>query len=197
MHKPNRLIIFVKNPELGKVKTRLAQTIGNEQALDIYLQLLANTQTISSKVAANRAVYYTDFIATNDLWPENQFRKYVQTGHDLGERMKNAFATAFAEGFQKVVIIGSDCPQLTTVHIQQAFSQLTKYEVVIGPAVDGGYYLLGMSKLIPELFANKVWSSAEVLAQTIADIERLKLSYSCLETLRDIDTAEDLTILNI
>ena len=197
MHKPNRLIIFVKNPELGKVKTRLAQTIGNEQALDIYLRLLDHTKNISAKVAANRAVYYTDFIDTNDLWPENQFRKYLQTGNDLGERMKNAFANAFTEGFEKIVIIGSDCPQLTSAHIEEAFDLLHKHDIIIGPAVDGGYYLLGMSQLILELFTNKVWSSPQVLQQTLADIERLNLSHYLLETLRDIDTEEDLNILNI
>jgi rSAM/selenodomain-associated transferase 1 len=197
MDEPNRLIIFVKNPELGKVKTRLAQTIGNEQALHIYLRLLDHTQTISSKVAANRAVYYTDFIDTNDLWPEAQFQKYLQTGNNLGERMKNAFATAFAEGFKKVVIIGSDCPQLNQAHIAEAFDLLSAHEVVIGPAVDGGYYLLGMKRLIPELFTNKIWSTPKVLSQTIADFERLHLSYYRMETLRDIDTAEDLNILDI
>jgi rSAM/selenodomain-associated transferase 1 len=197
MPEQNRLIIFVKNPELAKVKTRLAQTIGNEKALSVYLRLLHHTQEISSQVTANRAVYYTDFIDTNDIWPQSQFRKYLQTGDDLGERMKNAFATAFAEGFEKVVIIGSDCPQLTPAHIQKAFDHLNEYEIVVGPAVDGGYYLLGMKKLAPELFTNKVWSSDHVLTQTIADIKRLQLSYYLLEKLRDVDTEEDLNILSI
>lgn len=197
MNKPNRLIIFVKNPELGKVKTRLSQTIGNEQALHIYISLLHHTKTISLEVAANRAVYYTDFIDTNDLWPENRFRKYLQTGDDLGGRMKSAFAAAFAEDFERVVIIGSDCPQLASTHVEQAFDLLNNYDVVIGPAVDGGYYLLGMKQLIPELFIHKAWSSDQVLLQTIADIQHLHLSYYLLETLRDIDTEEDLKIVNI
>jgi len=197
MDEQNRLLIFVKNPQLGKVKTRLAQTVGNEQALAIYLQLLYHTQSISSQLMVNRAVYYSSFIDRADIWPETQFKKYEQTGTDLGERMKNAFATAFAEGFEKVVIIGSDCPQLTSTHIQQAFDMLSTRDAVIGPAEDGGYYLLGMNRLLPELFVNKAWSSAEVLPQTIADFERLQLSYYCLETLQDVDTEEDLKILNI
>jgi rSAM/selenodomain-associated transferase 1 len=121
----------------------------------------------------------------------------VQTGDDLGERMKNAFATAFVEGFEKVVIIGSDCPQLTSMHIQEAFDLLSNYDIIIGPAVDGGYYLLGMKRLISEVFINKIWSSDQVFMQTMADIEHLHLSYYLLETLRDIDTEEDLNILNI
>jgi uncharacterized protein len=197
MHEQNRLIIFVKNPELGKVKTRLAKTIGDEKALQIYLRLLEHTRKISSKVAVNQAVYYTDFIDSNDIWSESQFRKYLQTGYDLGERMQNAFATAFDEGFEKVVIIGSDCPQLNQAHIQQAFDELLTHDVVIGPAVDGGYYLLGMSQLIPELFTNKLWSSDQVLRQTLADLNRLEYSYYLLDELRDIDTAEDLKIVNI
>lgn len=197
MDKQNRLIIFVKNPQPGKVKTRLAKTVGNEQALAVYLQLLTYTSIISMEVSVNRAVYYTDYVDTNDMWPEARFEKYLQTGEDLGQRMKSAFATAFADGFEKVVIIGSDCPQLTSAHIRQAFDLLTAYTTAIGPAVDGGYYLLGMNRLVPELFLNKMWSSPQVLQQTIADLERLQLSYSLLETLRDIDTEEDLKILNI
>ncbi|QHT67598.1 glycosyltransferase [Rhodocytophaga rosea] len=197
MHEQNRLIIFVKNPQLGKVKTRLAQTIGNQQALEIYLRLLDHTKDISSQVAANRAVYYTDFIDSNDIWPEDQFQKYLQTGDDLGERMKNAFAAAFAEGFEKVVIIGSDCPQLTSAHIEEAFDLLNAFGAVIGPAVDGGYYLLGMSEFIPELFINKAWSSDQVLRQTLADLNRLEYSFYLLDELRDIDTEEDLKIVNI
>lgn len=197
MYTRRLLLIFVKNAVLGKVKTRLAQAIGDEKALATYHQLLAHTLAVSKKVSCDRAVFYSDFIETDDMWPNSLFTKYLQLGHDLGERMQQAFTLAFANRYSQVVIIGSDCPQLTTLHINQAFGMLNSYEAVIGPSIDGGYYLLGLTHLLPGLFTNKLWSSASVFTDTIADFKNLKLNFGQLEILRDLDTEEDLKILNL
>lgn len=191
------LIIFVKNPVLGKVKTRLAQTIGNSKALDIYLQLLEHTSNVTSEISYDKVVYYSDYIDLSDIWPEKFYQKYLQQGSDLGERMQYAFAEAFAHSYTHVIIIGSDCPQLTSTHIYNAFDLLHTHSAVIGPAMDGGYYLLGMNQLIPDLFRDKLWSSDKVFSSTIADFTRLGLSFGQLEMLRDVDTAEDLQILKL
>ncbi|PCH64872.1 MAG: glycosyltransferase [Bacteroidetes bacterium] len=186
------LMIFVKNPELGKVKTRLASTIGDGKALEIYKTLLAHTCTIANFIVFDKAVFYLENIAHNDLWHNEKFQKYLQNGEDLGERMLNAFTFAFAVGYKRVVIIGSDCIQLTPKIINEAFEMINTNDVVIGPAKDGGYYLLGMNKLYLELFHNKIWSSENVLLDTLIDLKKMNVSYKLLETLSDVDREEDL-----
>ncbi len=189
------LIIFVKNPLPGKVKTRLAKTVGEHKALEIYLQLLKYTVHITSDAACDKAVFYSDFIEENDCWPGGKYKKQVQQGIDLGGRMLQAFTWAFQQRYGQVVIIGSDCPQLSTSIIQESFEQLQAHDVVIGPAADGGYYLLGMKKLLPDLFSNKTWSSASVLTDTITDLQRLGVSFKQLPTLHDVDEEKDLYLL--
>ena len=199
MNSDNILMVFVKNPELGKVKTRLASTIGEEKALEVYKALLAHTCTIVNPIGPtcrtdkfDKAVFYSDSITHNDLWNDERFQKYLQEGEDLGEKMLNAFALAFNRGYDKVVVIGSDCPQLTAEIIGKSFESLNFNEVVIGPAKDGGYYLLGMNKLYKELFQNKKWSSENVLLDTLIDLKKTNISYTLLETLSDVDREEDL-----
>ena len=185
------IIIFVRNPELGKVKTRLAKEIGEEQALQVYTELLQHTHAITSQVDCDRFVFYTDAINKNDLWNVG-FEKRLQEGETLGDRMLLAFFDLFQQGYSKVIIIGSDCPELTSFIIEDAFDKLYTSDVVIGPSTDGGYYLLGLTKLVPPLFTNKQWSTDTVLADTINDIDHLRKSYSLLTELSDIDTADDL-----
>lgn len=190
------LIIFVKNPEKGKVKTRLAKDIGDDQALHVYHRLLQYTKSISKPLNSEKLVYYSDFIDNNDLWDNMTFEKHLQNGADLGERMQNAFAEAFARGQQRVLIIGSDCVELETYMIKEAFAVLESNDVVIGPAKDGGYYLLGMRKFYPTLFENKPWSSEDLLMDTIIDLKKLNAPYYLLKTLSDIDHAEDLALMS-
>jgi rSAM/selenodomain-associated transferase 1 len=190
------LLIFVKNPQPGKVKTRLARTIGDARALEVYRQLLKHTVQITREVQADKAVFYTEFIEDQDIWPDDLYQKYLQQGDDLGQRMQQAFSQAFGQGYDQVAIIGSDCPQLTTAIIQEAFTALQTNQVVIGPAADGGYYLLGMRTLIPELFAGKKWSSPSVLPDTLTDLQRLQLLYYKLPILHDVDQEEDLYLLD-
>ena len=186
------LIIFYRNPELGKVKTRLAKTLGDEKALAIYLKLSSYTRQTTEGLALDKQVYYSEFADTEDHWSNSLYQKKVQQGIDLGDRMNNAFASAFTSGYKSVCIIGTDCIELTSAMITNAYEQLLTHDAVIGPAVDGGYYLLGMKKLHSEVFINKSWSHPSVCADTIFDFKNLKLSYSTLEKLSDIDEESDL-----
>ncbi|MEX0844241.1 MAG: TIGR04282 family arsenosugar biosynthesis glycosyltransferase [Balneolaceae bacterium] len=187
----NKLIIFVKNEEAGKVKTRLAKSVGNEKALKIYQKLLAYTAHITKSVHAQKEVWYSRFIPKNDIWSKGEFGKKIQEGEDLGQRMLNAFRDSFEEGFEHVVIIGSDCEELTQEIITDAFQKLETSDFIIGPAKDGGYYLLGMNSFHTEVFTGINWSTSSVLQQTISIIEEKKAGYILLKELNDIDTLED------
>ncbi|MDA9120507.1 TIGR04282 family arsenosugar biosynthesis glycosyltransferase [Flavobacteriales bacterium] len=194
MQHNRHLIIFVKNPVLGKAKTRLAASIGKEKALEVYLQLLDLTRKAAANVDCIRHVFYSDEIAS-DAWDEDKFNKHVQEGGSLGERMKNAFNRAFALGADEVIIIGSDCPKLITQIIEDAFNLLDENDACIGPAKDGGYYLLGMKKPLPFLFDGKEWSTASVFSDTTSDLTKNHLSYGRLAELSDVDTVDDLYLL--
>ncbi len=185
------LIIFIKNPERGKVKTRLAATLGDDKALEIYKQLLEHTRTICEQVEADRLLYYSNYIERNDAWEGRLFKKFVQTGDDLGARMQTAFEEVFELGYRKVVIIGSDCADLSTDTITAAFQHLEHHDTVIGPSNDGGYYLLGMRQLFTPVFERKQWSTPSVLEDTRVDIENAGLTCYLLPQLTDIDTEED------
>jgi len=186
------LIIFIKNPERGKVKTRLAATLGDDKALEIYKQLLKHTRSICEQVEADRLLFYSNFIDQNDAWEGKYFKKFVQIGSDLGARMQAAFEEAFGRyGYRKVVIIGSDCADLTTDTITAAFQHLERHDMVIGPANDGGYYLLGMRQMFTPVFERKQWSTPSILKETRVDIENAGLTYHLLPQLTDIDTEED------
>jgi uncharacterized protein len=186
------LIIFYKNPELGKVKTRLAATIGDAKAYAIYLLLSEHTRSITEKLAMSKALYYSDFIDHNDSWHNEKYQKHLQKGNDLGERMINAFRDGFKNGYQSISIIGTDCLELTPHIVKEGFRKLHTHDIVIGPAHDGGYYLLGMNYLHPALFQNKSWSTASVLIETLHDIKLLGLTHWQLDTLNDIDEEKDL-----
>ncbi|MCI2230210.1 TIGR04282 family arsenosugar biosynthesis glycosyltransferase [Polaribacter sp. MSW13] len=190
MKKNNLLLIFTRNPELGKVKTRLAKTVGNETAFNIYTFLLQKTRDVSLKVNSDKAVYYSVKIRTNDLWDDHIYQKHQQVGTDLGIRMLNAFKNGFDAGYEKVLIIGSDLYDLTSENIENAFHQLDFNDVVIGPAEDGGYYLLGMNHLHEKVFKNKDWGTETVRKDTLEDLKDKKVLL--LEELNDVDVFEDI-----
>jgi hypothetical protein len=192
MNKKNALIIFIKNAEAGKVKTRLARSIGNDKALQVYQEMLEHTFQITQSLPCGKYVYYSERIETADRWLNNGYYQRLQLGADLGERMLNAFTELSESRYEKVVIIGSDCFELTAELIKTAFDQLEQYDAVIGPALDGGYYLLGLKKFYPDVFFNKLWSTGEVLQQTLSDLKKLTLKYVLLPTLRDVDDVADL-----
>lgn len=187
----NVLLIFIKNPRLGAVKTRLARTLGDSEALRIYLILLHKTRVAALGTAVERWLFYSDAVAAGDEWPESGFRKFVQSGDDLGSRMEDAFRRAFAAGAGRVVIIGSDCPALSAAVLGEAFRQLDSFDFVLGPASDGGYYLLGMRRLETTVFQEIAWSTASVREQTVAAMEGLGKTCFLLPELSDVDTEED------
>jgi len=184
------LLIFTRNPELGKVKTRLAATIGDNATLDIYKFLLSHTREITKNLTVAKHVYYTESIWENDLWDPALYSKRLQQGGDLGERMKHAFEAGFAEGFENIIIIGSDMYDLNSIEIEDAFQRLKNTDFVIGPAIDGGYYLLGMKQLKPELFSGKDWGKDTVLKSTMDDLKGEKIKI--LTEKNDVDYFEDM-----
>lgn len=185
------LIIFMKNPQPGKVKTRLAKTIGEGEAFEVYLKLLDHTRNVASDIPVDTHVFYSDFIDDDDEWSDVQYFKHLQRGRDLGERMHHAFAKIFDRGYRKVVIIGSDCFELRAKHIIRAFDIINRFEAVIGPARDGGYYLLGLRRLVSSVFNNKNWSTDSVFEETIKDFQEENIIWQELPVLRDVDTLKD------
>lgn len=187
-----KLILFVKNPVRGNVKTRLAASAGDEKALEIYRKLLDVTAGAALKTDAEKLVCYSQHIDREDWFDEAFFDKSLQSGKDLGMRMLNAFKKQFEEGYKEIVLIGSDCPDISPDILNQAFIALGKTDCVIGPSSDGGYYLIGLRRLIPRIFEQMTWSVNSVLEETIRRLNSLDVSYHLLPELNDIDTLEDL-----
>ena len=211
------LIVFVKNADPGRVKTRLAADLGEQETLNVYLRLVAHTMEQAMGVRAVVDIAETDIAEIDifvyfsrhvpEVWPDPTrdgfpvsesgmeiFRGAslrVQKGDDLGQRMKQAFREVFSGGYGRAAIIGSDCPELDASHLEQAFSALATHDTVAGPASDGGYYLLGMRTLHPEVFDDKAWSTDTVLRRTIQDFQRAGLRTYLLPQLRDMDDLDD------
>ncbi|MEO0734949.1 MAG: TIGR04282 family arsenosugar biosynthesis glycosyltransferase [Bacteroidota bacterium] len=187
------LLLMVKNPIPGKTKTRLAADVGNEMALKMYHHLLEWTreQALGLEEDVTRYLFYSNEVTKNDGWPAAKFVKALQHQGDLGERMQTAFVTAFAAGHERAIIIGSDCPGITTEYLREAFAALEDHDLVIGPALDGGYTLLGMRKLHSELFTEMEWSTDQVLPTTLARAAAANLRVAKLAPLSDVDYLED------
>ena len=190
----NALIVFVKNPKLGAVKTRLAATIGDEKALSVYKQLIALTEKATDSQAFDTIVFYSDFV-DEAIFPSAKHR-LVQIQGDLGLKIKAAFADTFALGYEKVCIIGTDCAMLKTDILKSAFQYLESKDTVLGPTFDGGYYLIGMKNFYPALFDNIEWSTSKVAEETQKAITKAGLSNDLLPQLHDVDFEEDLVTAN-
>jgi rSAM/selenodomain-associated transferase 1 len=193
--KKNTLIVFLKYPEAGKVKTRLAKDVGDQRAAEIYSQM---SKTIIENVLDVSG--YRTIIFYNPPEKENEIRDWLgnkqcpitpQAGETLGDKIVDAFAQVFSSGADKAVIIGTDCIDVSSETITQAINSLEEVDVVLGPAMDGGYYLLGLNNHIPEIFQEIEWSTDRVLNQTLERIKDKKLSFELLKTLKDIDTLDD------
>jgi len=184
------LIIFTRNPELGKVKTRLATTIGDAAALEVYHKLLEHTVDITQTLKVDKFIFYSEQIQENDHWDTTIYYKELQKGTNLGERMHHAFELLFKKGYRQIIIVGSDIFELTTKNIQEAFTGLDTANFVVGPALDGGYYLLGMNTLNKSLFEHKKWGTSTVLKATLKNLAHEKVAL--LATKNDIDTYDDL-----
>ncbi|MDZ7758466.1 TIGR04282 family arsenosugar biosynthesis glycosyltransferase [Rhodohalobacter sp.] len=188
----NELIIFVKNPVEGEVKTRLASSVGDEKALEVYQQLLKITARETAGVKADKLVSYSKYVEESDDFEEDIFEKSVQIKGNLGEKMKHAFRSGFDQGYHRIVLIGSDCPKISQSLIDEAFEKLSDADSVIGPSDDGGYYLIGLSRFMPEIFDDIEWSTSSVFSSTVKALDDMKATYHVLKKLNDIDTESDL-----
>jgi uncharacterized protein len=186
------LMIFYRNPRMGMVKTRLAATVGDHKALAVYVALCRHTISVTEILPFDKMVFYADAVENDDMWPDEAYHKAAQSGMDLGERMSNAFRAGFTAGYRSICIIGTDCYELTGAIIQQAFEALHSYDAVIGPAEDGGYYLLGLRQLQSELFIKKQWSTDSVFIETLENFDSAGIRYLTLPLLRDVDVEDDL-----
>jgi len=189
-----RLIIFVKNLIPGSVKTRLAEDIGIIGALDVYKYLVEHTYEETKNVDVDKAVFYSEYIEIEDVFDASGVQEYelfIQKGNGLGERMSDAMDQSF-DSYDKVIIIGSDCVELTKKDIDDALAKLDDFDVVVGPAKDGGFYLLGTNKFYPELFENKEYGHKKVLQDLLDAIDDLDLKLHLMKTKSDIDTLQDL-----
>lgn len=201
MQEKNVLIIFVKNPTLGKVKTRIAKTVGDQRALEIYHELLNHTHEITQNIPIQKHVFYSDFIDNQDIWQNDVYHKIIQEPNpDLGIRMACAFRDVLRLGAEKAAIIGSDCLELNDEILEDTFKKLLKNEAVIGRVKDGGYYLLGFNfrkigercaEVLKAVFYDKQWSHSNVANEAIGAFEKLNLKYDLMPTLTDIDEYED------
>ncbi|GBF82780.1 TIGR04282 family arsenosugar biosynthesis glycosyltransferase [Aphanothece sacrum] len=193
----NNLIIFTRYPEPGKTKTRLIPALGAQGAANLQRQLTEHTVKEAKKLFPNItiSIYYTgQNQQVMQDWLGDNLTYYTQANGDLGNRMKSAFTDSFNLGFSKVIIIGIDCPDLNITILQQAFSCLDNHDLVLGEAADGGYYLIGLKRVIPEVFQNIPWGTSQVLSITKNIAKKINLSTYILPILSDIDRPEDLPI---
>ena len=192
------VIIFVRAPEKGAVKTRLAASLGEIPVLGLYKAFVSDLMQMLDKGEYPLLVsfYPPDAEAKINEWLGSPCHLTPQRGDDLGERMMNAFREAFSQGFQTAVLIGSDTPDLPCSFIDEAFLSLRSHDVVIGPSVDGGYYLIGFrgETFLPSTFEGIPWSTAQVFQKTTEVLSEKKYQIKILPMLRDIDTLNDLQI---
>lgn len=196
-NKFNAVIVFAKYPVKGKVKTRLAETVGEEFATEFYKLCAEHTFSVLKKLQRQSTHVYLYYPAgdSEDLvrtWTNSDFIYRPQRGDDLGEKMLNAFTEVLNDSTGNVVIIGTDLPDISAVLVQEAFSELENHDAVIGPSSDGGYYLLGLKEAETNIFSNIRWSTAEVFEKTIENFKGLELNFRILVELTDIDTEDDL-----
>lgn len=195
----NCLIVFVRYPKANQVKTRLIPALGAEGAASLYQQMaehtLAQVRKLSRLEHLSVQIWFTGgSIAQMKTWLGDDLDYKTQPKGDLGDRLFYAFQTAFNQGHQFVVAIGTDCPSLNASILDQGFQTLKYHRLTLGPATDGGYYLIGMRQLFPEVFNGISWGTSEVFNQTVNTAERLGLEIAYLPTLTDIDTPKDLKI---
>jgi rSAM/selenodomain-associated transferase 1 len=189
---PNKLIIFVKAPRPGLVKTRLASAIGAAEAARAYRHLVEMLLGCLANLA-NVELHYSPDDALREIrpWLRRDWEARPQTSGDLGRRLNSAFSDTFSAGSERVVIIGSDCPYVVPGDIQDAWTALLTHDVVLGPATDGGYWLIGLRQPHPFLFQDMAWSTGAVMQETLKRIQSARLSAHLLHQLSDIDTEAD------
>jgi rSAM/selenodomain-associated transferase 1 len=195
------VVVFLKLPTPGRVKTRLAAGVGDREAVMIYTELVRRTLAALPDEGSSVWLFGEPAARLGEIesWVDSlgifawqaRAKMIPQPGGDLGDRLSMAFERAFAESFEQVLAVGTDCPQLTRAHFQDAWERLNETDAVVGPAVDGGYYLIGLRSPAPELFSEIPWSSPVTLEATLRAAESAGLTVSRLETLRDVDSIDD------
>lgn len=198
-HSSSCLIIMLKYPSPGKVKTRLAIDIGKERSARLYscfvLKLLSTCRRLDKDILL--CCHQDQKIMDYQAWIGEDFKYIAQGKGDLGQKMKTAFYQAFDQGYHRAVLIGSDLPHLPLDYLKTAFDKLEDSACALGPALDGGYYLIGMNRgdFIPEIFRHIPWSTPQVLKHTMDILKMLKIKTFILPVLYDIDTLKDLKTL--
>ncbi len=193
------LIIFSRYPEAGKTKTRMIPALGAEGAAKLQRQMTEHTLKTAKLLKSYRDITIEIHFAGGNKqllteWLGKDIEYIPQTAGDLGKKMRLAFERAFSLGSKRVVTIGTDCPDINQSILEEAFDLLSKQDLLIGSATDGGYYLIGLNRTIPELFADISWGTDRVLNQTKAISTQLNLNTYYLKTLSDVDRPEDLAI---
>lgn len=193
----NAIIVFAKLPVKGKVKTRLAKDTGVSFATSLYKVCVKHTFNVLSEFNTSSVQIFLFYPEGSEIkkireWAGNKFSYYTQKGDNLGDKMYNAFKLIFEKGFKKVIIIGTDLPDINHEIIEEAFSYLETKDCVLGPSNDGGYYLLGFKKKTIDLFSDINWSSDSVLEKTEGKLTQIGATYFLLDEQIDIDTKEDL-----
>ncbi|MEM1252256.1 MAG: TIGR04282 family arsenosugar biosynthesis glycosyltransferase [Cyanobacteria bacterium P01_H01_bin.21] len=192
------LMLFTRYPEAGNTKTRLIPHLGAVRAAELQRWM---TASMAREMAAlhpdiDRQIHFSGGgLLQMQAWLGRQFTYLPQFAGGLGNRLHQAFVGNFRSGMDAVVAIGADCPQLSARHFEQAFKQLKTHDVVLGPAADGGYYLIGLNRPQSKLFEDIPWGTGDVFEQTVAIANSLNLSIATLEQLRDVDRPEDLELL--
>ncbi|MCL1463986.1 TIGR04282 family arsenosugar biosynthesis glycosyltransferase [Argonema galeatum] len=196
----NCLVIFTRYPEAGKVKTRLIPVLGAEGAAVLHRQMtesaIAQVKKLQFSLPLSLEVHFTggDRQLMQQWLGDDIFYRQQSEG-DIGMRMASAFQIAFTNNTDNVIIVGSDCPTLKSQIIAEAFQALSQHDLVLGPATDGGYYLIGLCRFIPDLFTGISWSTSEVFQQTLEIAEKLNLKVAYLTELSDVDRPEDLSFV--
>lgn len=194
-----RLIIFTRYPEPGRVKTRLIPALGGLGAATVHRQMTEHTLLQVKKLCSANGISISVYFDGNGHqqmqdWLGSDLVYQAQPNGDLGFRMVRSISEAFQDGIERVVIIGTDCPGLNAELMKKAFYQLLTHDLVLGPAIDGGYYLIGLRYFIPELFFDIIWGTDRVLSQTVEIANKLNLSVAYLPSLADVDRPEDLPV---
>jgi len=186
------LIIFAKYPDPKTVKTRLSPLLNESERVELYIKMLNGTiEKFGNLNGIDSFIFYTP-MESGEYFEQFGLNTFPQAGLDIGPRMYHAINLLLALGYEKVSVIGTDIPDLDGQTIYEAFEQLELHDIVIGPAMDGGYYLIGMKAADIRVFTDISWSTGKVLSQTIKIIESLGLNHYLLKTYRDIDRPDDL-----
>lgn len=195
MNENRTLIIFARNPILGQLKTRLEVSLGKEKTLEVYKELLEIVYNYTKDLPMKKIIYWDGGIPEDTIFENGKYSHKDQVIGDLGFKMKAAFEEEFQTS-NSICIIGSDCIELDKSILLSAFDLLEESDIVIGPALDGGYYLLAMKHFYPSVFDGIDWGSEKVLTQTLEQISKLGLHCKSLRKLRDLDTIEDYLVLH-